>query len=238
MPTTLIMKHKNFIESANLAIEGILYAAKTQKHMRYHFWVAGAVIILSLLLRVTRIEFLILSFIILLVLLSEMFNTAVEAIVDLVSPEYNQLAKIAKDVAAGAVFLISAGALITGYLILLPYLKQPFTGAVTYIEDTSEHLTLITIVLVIIAVVLSKAHYRKGRPFLGGLPSGHAAVSFAIGTAVVFLTRNALISILTFILSFSVAYSRIAMGIHTTGEVIWGAVLGTVITIFIFQMFG
>ncbi len=232
------MKPKNFFESANLAVEGILYAAKTQRHMRYHFWAAGAVIIASLLLGVTRIEFLILSFIILLVLLSEMFNTAIEAIVDLVSPDYNQLAKIAKDVAAGAVFLISAGAVITGYLILFPYVKQPLTRGVIYIEDTSEHLTIIILILVIIAVVLAKSHYRKGRPFLGGLPSGHAAVSFAIGTAVVFLTKNALISLLTFILSFSVAYSRITMGIHTSGEVIWGAVLGTLITIVIFQVFG
>src|SRR4030065_2764422 len=112
------MKPRNFLESANLAVEGILYAAKTQKQMRYHLWAAGTVIIASLLLGVTRIEFLILSSIILLVLMSEMFNTAVEAIVDLVSPEYNQLAKIAKDVAAGAVFLIPAGALTTRYLIL------------------------------------------------------------------------------------------------------------------------
>ena len=232
------MKPRNFLESANLAVEGILYAAKTQKHMRYHLWAAGAVIIASLLLGVTRLEFLILSFIILLVLMSEMFNTAVEAIVDLVSPEYNQLAKIAKDVAAGAVFLISAGAVITGYLILFPYLRQPFAWGINYLEDTAEHVAIIALILVIIAVVLAKSHYRRGRPFLGGLPSGHAAVSFAIGTAVVFLTKNVLISVLTFILSFSVAYSRIAMGIHTSGEVIWGAVLGTIITIIIFQMFG
>ncbi len=232
------MKPKNFLESANLAVEGILYAAKTQRHMRYHFWVAGAVIVASLLLGVTRFEFLILSFIIMLVLMSEMFNTAIEAIVDLVSPEYHQLAKIAKDVAAGAVFMISAGALVTGYLILFPYVRRPFASGVNYLEETSEHVAVIALILVIIAVVLAKSHYRSGRPFLGGLPSGHAAVSFAIGTAVVFLTKNALISLLTFILSFSVAYSRMAMGIHTTWEVIWGAVLGTVITIVIFQLFG
>lgn len=232
------MKPKNFLESANLAVEGILYAAKTQKHMRYHLWAAGTVIIASLLLGVTRIEFLILSSIILLVLMSEMFNTAVEAIVDLVSPEYNQLAKIAKDVAAGAVFLISAGAVITGYLILFPYLRQPFARGVNYLEDTTEHVAIIALILVVIAVVLAKSHYRRGRPFLGGLPSGHSAIAFAIGTAVVFLTRDALISLLTFILSFLVAYSRVTMGIHTSGEVIWGAVLGTIITIVIFQIFG
>ena len=232
------MKPRNFIESANLAVEGILYTARTQRHMRYHLWAAGTVIIISLLLRVTRIEFLILSFAILLVLLSEMFNTAIEVIVDLVSPEYNQLAKVAKDVAAGAVFLISAGAVLTGYLILLPYLRGPFTSTVAYIEDTSEHITLIALTLVVIIVVLSKAYSKRGRPFFGGLPSGHAAVSFSIGTAVAFLTQNAFISILTFILAISVSYSRMAMGIHSLREVILGALLGTVITVLLFQLFG
>lgn len=232
------MKPRNFVESANLAMEGIIYAAKTQRHMRYHLWVAGLVMLISLLLGVSRIEFLILSFVILLVLLTEMFNTAIEAIVDLLSPEYNQLAKIAKDVAAGAVFLASLGAVITGYLILFPYVKYPFRGGVTYLEDASEHLTLIGIVLVVIAVVLTKAHSKTGRPFYGGLPSGHSAVSFSISTAVTFLTRNALISVLTFILALLVAWSRVSMGIHTIREIVLGAFLGIVITLFLFQIFG
>jgi len=232
------MKPRNFIESTNLAMEGILYAAKTQKHMRYHLWAAGAIILISLLLGVTRLEFLILSFIILLVLLSEIFNTAIEAIIDLVSPEFNPLAKIAKDVAAGAVFMVSLGAVVTGYLILYPYIKSPFTDIVIYIEVASEHLTLISVILVIIAVILTKAHSKTGRPFYGGLPSGHSAVSFSIGTSIAFLTKNALISILSFILAFMVASSRVSLGIHTTREIILGALLGTVITVLLFQIFG
>ena len=232
------MKPRNFIESANLAMEGILYAAKTQKHMRYHLWAAGAIILISLLLGVTRLEFLILSFIILLVLLSEIFNTAIEAIIDLVSPEFNPLAKIAKDVAAGAVFMVSLGAVVTGYLILYPYIKSPFTDIVIYIEGASEHLTLISVILVIIAVILTKAHSKTGRPFYGGLPSGHSAVSFSIGNSIAFLTKNALISILSFILAFMVASSRVSLGIHTTREIILGALLGTVITVLLFQIFG
>ena len=232
------MKPRNFIESANLAMEGILYAAKTQKHMRYHLWAAGAIILISLLLGVTRLEFLILSFIILLVLLSEIFNTAIEAIIDLVSPEFNPLAKIAKDVAAGAVFMVSLGAVVTGYLILYPYIKSPFTDIVIYIEVASEHLNLISVILVIIAVILTKAHSKTGRPFYGGLPSGHSAVSFSIGTSIAFLTKNALISILSFILAFMVASSRVSLGIHTTREIILGALLGTVITVLLFQIFG
>lgn len=219
-------------------MEGILYAAKTQRHMRYHLWAAGAVILISLLLGVTRTEFLMLSFIIILVLLSEMFNTSIEAVIDLLSPEYNHLAKIAKDVAAGAVFLASLGAVVTGYLILFPYIKYPFPGVITYLENASEHITLIGIILVIIAVVLFKSHSKRGRPFYGGLPSGHSAVSFSISTAVAFLTKNALISILTFILALMVAYSRVSMGIHTMREIMLGAILGIVITVLLFQVFG
>ena len=232
------MKPRNFIESANLAMEGIFYAAKTQKHMRYHLWAAGLVIFVSLLLGITRIEFLILSFIILLVLLAEMFNTAIEAIIDLVSPEYNHLAKITKDVAAGAVFLVSVGAVITGYLILFPYIRYPVRGAIISVENASEHLTLIAVILVIIAVVLTKAHSKKGRPFYGGLPSGHSAVSFSISTSVAFLTKNALISILTFSLALMVAYSRVSMGIHSVREIMLGALLGIIITVLLFQIFG
>lgn len=232
------MKPRNFVESANLAMEGILYAAKTQKHMRYHFWAAGIVILISLLLGVSRIEFLILSFIILLVLLTEMSNTAIEAIIDLVSPEYNHLAKVAKDVAAGAVFLASVGAVVTGYLILFPYIKYPFTGVITSLEDVPEHLTLIAVILVSIAVVLTKSHSKTGRPFYGGLPSGHSAVSFSISTAVIFLTKNLLLSVLTFILALLVAYSRVSMGVHTVREIIFGAILGTIITVLLFQLFG
>lgn len=232
------MRPRNFVESANLAMEGIFHAAKSQKHMRYHLWAAGSVILTSLLLGVTRMEFLILTFIILLVLLSEMVNTAIEAIVDLASPDYNPLAKIAKDVSAGAVFLASVGALITGYLILFPYIKHPFTGVIRTVEDASEHLTLIAVILVVIAVVLTKAHSRTGRPFYGGLPSGHSAVSFSISTAVAFLTQNALISFMTFALAMMVAYSRVSLGIHTIREIALGALLGAVITVLLFQIFG
>lgn len=232
------MKPRTFLESANLAVEGILHAARTQKHMRYHLLAAGGVLIVSLLLGVTQIEFLILIFIILLVLLSEMFNTAIEAVVDIISPEYNHLAKIAKDVAAGAVFLASVGAVITGYIILYPYIKDPFRETVLYIKNLPEHLTVIGLILVVIAVVLTKAYGKRGRPFYGGLPSGHSAVSFAISTIITLLTANALISILTFILASMVACSRVSLGIHTFWEVAVGALIGIVIILFIFQLFG
>lgn len=231
------MKPKNWLESVNLAIEGILYVAKTQKHMRYHFWIAAAILIFSLFLSITKLEFLILAFAILFVLFAEMINTAIEATVDLLSPSYRKSAKIAKDVAAGAVLIASVGAAVAGYLILFPHIKEPFTKGIEFAKNSSEHITFVALVIVIIAVIMSKAYSKKGRPLYGGMPSGHAAFAFAVWSAVTFITGNALISILIFTLALVISHSRIALGAHTVFEVILGAMLGSLITLLLFQLF-
>ncbi|HEY3348140.1 MAG TPA: diacylglycerol kinase family protein, partial [Nitrospirota bacterium] len=99
------MKPTNWYQSANVAIEGILHAAKTQKHMRWHFLSAIFVILLGLYFGLDRMEFIGLSLAVISVLVAEVFNTAIEAAVDIASPEFHPLAKVAKDTAAGAVFI-------------------------------------------------------------------------------------------------------------------------------------
>ena len=80
------MPLRKWIKSADFAIEGILHAARTQRHLRYHFYSAAAVLLISYIFGVSRIEFMIISLSVIAVLLSEMFNTAIEAIVDIISP--------------------------------------------------------------------------------------------------------------------------------------------------------
>src|SRR3990170_7468993 len=119
------MKPKNWLESLNCAIEGILYVAKTQRHMRYHFMTAVVVLVLSLFLNLSWIEFSLLAFCITLVLFAEVINTAIEVTVDLISEEYHPLARVAKDVAAGAVLLVAIGSFTIGYVILSRHLFPP-----------------------------------------------------------------------------------------------------------------
>jgi len=95
------VKPTRFIDSVNCAIDGILWASRTQKHLRYHFLAALVLLIAVLFLRVTALEFTLLAVSVCFVLFAELLNTAVEAVVDLVTTEYHPLAKIAKDVAAG-----------------------------------------------------------------------------------------------------------------------------------------
>jgi diacylglycerol kinase (ATP) len=82
------LKPSRFIELVNCAIEGILWAVNSQRHMRAHFLAAAAVLLLALFYRVAALDFVALAFAVTLVLVVELVNTALEVVVDLVSPDY------------------------------------------------------------------------------------------------------------------------------------------------------
>jgi diacylglycerol kinase (ATP) len=225
------MKPTRFIDSVNCAIEGILYTARTQKHMRSHFLAALVVLVAALLLKISSVEFMLLALAVSFVLFAELLNTAVEVVVDMISPEFHPLAKVAKDVAAGAVLVAAFGTMIMGYLVLSKYLFPVHKRALGMVGTNTEMGTLVSVILVLIAVVLVKAITGKGTPLHGGLPSGHTAVAFSIATSVSLNTQEPLISFLCFILAGMVSHSRLLLRIHTMREVILGALTGTVLTV-------
>ncbi|MEW6570319.1 MAG: diacylglycerol kinase [Nitrospirota bacterium] len=231
------MAFKKWLKSTNYAIEGILHAAKTQRHLRYHFYSAAAVLLLSYILGITRTEFLIISLSVIAVLLAEMFNTAIELVVDILSPEKSERAKVAKDVAAGAVFLTAFGVAVIGYIILSPYLRKSFMQGLYITKHSAEEIALIAFVIVLILVVITKSYFGKGRPLSGGMPSGHAALAFSAWVATTYITENFIASLLTFIIAFIVAQSRIAAKKHTILEVILGSLMGASVTFLLFRVF-
>jgi diacylglycerol kinase (ATP) len=231
------MPFRKWGDSANNAIEGILYAAKTQRHLRYHLYSAVAILILSYFLGVQRHDFLIIAVTVILVLLSEMMNTAVEFLVDMVSPDYSEKARIAKDVAAGAVLITAFGAVIIGYIILFPYVHDAFDSGVYIAKHTSNEIALISLVIVLIMVVMLKARFGKGHPLRGGMPSGHSALAFALWSALTLITENFSASLIGFVLAVIVAQSRIAVKVHTPLEVGMGALLGVGVTLLLYVIF-
>lgn len=232
------MKPKNLLESLNCAIDGILYVAKTQRHMRYHFITAVAVLLLSLFLNLSWMEFSILAFCITLVLFAEVINTAVEVTIDLISEEFHPLARIAKDVSAGAVLLAVVGSLTIGYVVLSRHIFLPAADTLKEVRHSKADMTLVSLLLVIIAVVITKAKFGKGTPLHGGMPSGHSAIAFSVWTAVTLITLDPVIAAITFVLAVMVSHSRMLMAIHTFWEVLAGAILGSLITLIIFLIFG
>ncbi len=110
------------LRSFGHAFAGIGYSLKTQANLRIHVAITLAVIVAGLWLQISPIEWAILVVTIMLVLSAELFNTAIEAVVDRVGTEPHSLSKIAKDTAAGAVLIGAIGSVIVGLLIFGPRL--------------------------------------------------------------------------------------------------------------------
>ena len=227
---------QSITKAYNAAIEGILYTFKSERNMKIHYCLAVAVLIISLFFDLTKVEMLLLTFAISLVVISEMFNTAIEKTIDMITEEYNPLAKIAKDVAAGGVLIATLNSVVVGYILFYDKLTEISQSLLYTIRKSEIHVTLICIVLVLIAVVVVKALTATGTPLKGGMPSGHSALAFAMATAITFMMERVVTSTLAYLMAALVAQSRIEGKIHTFWETVAGALLGTLIGILVFQI--
>jgi diacylglycerol kinase (ATP) len=224
--------HRELKNSFNCAIEGVLWAVRSQRHMRYHCLAAVAIVLAGLLFRVSALEFLFLVFGVVLVLFAELVNTAVEVLVDLVSPDYHPLARRAKDVAAGAVLLASIGAAVMGYLILAGHVFPSFAkseGQVLAAQPPGM-LAVFSGLTVIILVVLLKAWAGHGTPLEGGMPSGHAAFAFSVAVSIGLSQAEPVAALLALGLAALIGHSRLRLGVHSLPEVLAGAAVGGSVT--------
>lgn len=231
------MQNYGFVESFNAAIEGFIYVLKTQRNMRIHFMVAVAIALCGIYLNFSKTELMLLCLTVTFVLMSEMANTTVELLVDLVKTEFHPLAKIIKDISAGCVLVASINAVIVGYMLFESHIPFSLEEGLFRIRQSTWHVTFMTFVVVLSLVLFGKVFFHKGKPLRGGMPSGHAAMAFSIWTIVTFLTTNTIVIILTFLMAFLIARHRIKDSIHTVWEVIIGGFLGVLVTTLMFQIF-
>lgn len=112
------------IRSFRHAFAGLFFSLKYNQNLRIHFGIAIIVIIASIVFRVNAFEMGILGVMIVLVICTEMINTAIEEMVNFVTQEHQREAKIAKDVAAGMVLVAAIGSIIVGILIFVPHIVR------------------------------------------------------------------------------------------------------------------
>jgi diacylglycerol kinase (ATP) len=231
----------SMVESFNYAVEGIIHVLRTHRNMRVHFLAAVVVLVLALVLGVSRLELIVLLISISFVLIAEMVNSAIEAAIDVATSSFDPLAKLAKDIAAGAVLIASINAVVVGYLVFSGQVAESGSNLVDRLRDAPAKLTIIALALVVILVIVTKALTGRGTPLRGGLPSGHAAVAFACWMAVTQLLdpseHRFLVSMIVLGVASLVAYSRVEHGIHSALEVVYGSMLGAGVTLFVFQIF-
>jgi diacylglycerol kinase (ATP) len=234
-------KAPSLIESFNFALEGLIHVLRTQRNMRIHFAIAIAVLIVGLVIGVNRLELIALLLAIAFVLIAEMINSAIEHAIDVATTSFDPLAKLAKDIAAGAVLIASVNAIAIGYLVFSGEFADHSSKLLDRLRNAPAELTLIALVLTILIVLATKAYTGRGTPLRGGLPSGHSAIAFAGWMAATYVLHDSshrfLISSLTFIMALLVAQTRVESGIHSTLEVVYGGALGALVTLACFQLF-
>jgi diacylglycerol kinase (ATP) len=188
---------------------------------------------------VNRFELIALLLAITFVLVAEMINSAIEQTIDLSTTSFDPLAKLAKDIAAGAVLIAAINAIAIGYLVFSHAFSTSASSVLDRLRDLPTEVTLIALVLTVLVVIATKAWLGRGTPLRGGLPSGHAAVAFAgwmAATYVIGDDHRFLVSSLFFIMALLVAHTRVESGVHSGLEVLYGGVLGALVTLVVFQV--
>jgi diacylglycerol kinase (ATP) len=231
----------SLLESFNYAVEGIIHVLRTQRNLRIHFLAAALVFGGAIAVGVSRLQLIALVIAIAFVLVAEMLNTAIEGVIDVSTTSFDPNAKLAKDIAAGAVLIASITAVAVGYLVFESAAGSRATHVLDRVRRGPAEITLVALVLVVLLVIATKAWTGRGTPLRGGFPSGHAALAFAGWIAVTYIVGDEhrfVVSSLTLIMALLVAQTRVESGIHSLLEVTYGGALGALTTLVVFQLIG
>ncbi|MDI6712302.1 MAG: diacylglycerol kinase [Anaerosomatales bacterium] len=231
------MRSRSIIWSFNHAIDGLVYAIRTQRNMRIHVATGAAVLAASLFFRVGRAEFLAVLLTVGLVIAAELVNTAVEATVDVATDGYDPVAKVAKDVAAAAVFVTAVVAMVVGYVVFFGRLTDTAHTLIVRVREAPSHVTVVALGLTAFIVLVLKAlSGHEGTWMRGGWPSGHVALASGAATAIAFITGSGAAWVIGLFVAGLVAQSRVESEAHTVWQAVWGGIVGIVVTSAVFAL--
>lgn len=234
------LHNSNFIDACNNAVNGIIYATTTQSNVRKQLVIAIIVMILSLFYNFTTSEFLCLTFAVFMVIFAEMMNTALETVVDLFTDKYHPKAKIAKDVAAGAVVLAAINACIVAYFLFFRETELSHMGntILSHVISSPMHIAFVGIILIVIGILAGKAYLnykeKNGKKLFN--PSGQTILAFAILTAIWLNTKNIIVFALALVLSLIVMGNRMNGNAHSFAEVMYSSTMGILIILLIYGL--
>lgn len=231
------LHNKNFFESLKNATNGIIYGTTTQSNFQRQLIIIAIFMIVSLFFNLSKVEFVCLIFACVLIIFAEMINTAIETVVDLYTDLYHPKAKIAKDVAAGAVVISALNAVIVAYFIFFDKIGAVGASILETVIQSPGHLAFVSIALVIIVIIALKAAKVNGR-FLKKqlIISGQSMIAFAAVTIIWLNTANFMIVALALIMAFIISMNRVETNQRTSLEVILGAIIGILITILVYGL--
>ncbi|MCX7705693.1 MAG: diacylglycerol kinase [bacterium] len=231
-------KNKDVVESFTNAFRGLFYVLKHERNLRIHCGIGCTVIIGGIFFRLPFLEFLILVIIVSMVIVAEIFNTAIEMFSDMFFTQYHIQIRRIKDIAASAVLISTITSVIVGYLLFARHFPPSFRNAFENLANSPWYFTFLVLFLISFLYIMLKSIIKKQALLSGGMPSVHSGIAFSIWVIVSMLTfkTEPLISVLVLLLAVWVAQGRITKHIHTLEETIIGAIFGILITVLLFQI--
>lgn len=227
------MRRKKPKDSFRYASEGILHCFRTQRHMQLHFVMMVLVLLSALMVGMEKRDVVFLLISIVLVIITEMLNTAVETVVDMVTQQYHPLAKLGKDVAAGAVLVASVNAVIVGILLFLDNKQIQKIQVGMHVQAPDVTIVLVVGILVLsVTVIMSKLVTGRSNAGIwhGGVVSGHSAIGFFLAMTILFSSGDTFVAILALLMALIIAQSRVEAGVHSVQEVVLGAAVAVFLT--------
>lgn len=236
---------RRFQASAQHALDGVLDAYRSQRHMRVHFVFMAANAILALVYKLNAIEVALVTIATALVVSMEMFNTVIEAVINMVCETYHPVARFAKDVAAGAVLVAAGNAIIVALCIYASPGRMAYLRSVWVTGDFNDvaampRAVVGSLVLLTALLAMLKVGRIQGSVLRGGVISGHTAYAFCLATCVFFLSEGAAYGILAgiaaLVTAVLVAQLRLHDRAHRMRTTFYGAALGVAVTWIVFGL--
>lgn len=231
-----IGKNKKYSDSLKNAASGILTAAQDERNIKVQFGLIVFALILGMLFKLTKTEIVLVVLAMFFVVFAEMINTAIEAVVDLNTDKFHPKAKVAKDVAAGAVVISVLNAIVIAYFV---FFEKIATFGLNYLVSWSTanptmYFTAL-IVITLVAIVVLKLISKK-ISLNKFIPSGQVMIATSIFMAIWSQTKNTIIIASSLIFVMLIASNRIANDRRTICEVVAGAILGIIIASIVYSM--
>ena len=230
-------KNKSLVGAMRYALNGIIHAFKTERNLRIDYIIGTLVLLCSLFFDFSKTEMVCLILTIGFVIFSEMINTTVEYIVDLITQEYNENAKAAKDIAAGGVFISGGISVIVAYFLFVDKLSKASTTMLTSILSSRAHL-LVTVlfVVVLLTVVIKGIVCKKRENYVEAFPSTRVTVSFELAIYLYIITRSFLVGGIAMVLALIISSLKKEKDNVSYLHLIFSALLGILIVLTVYHI--
>lgn len=229
-------KNKTFFTALRHALDGVIKAFKTERNLRFDYFIGLVVLICSLFFDFTKTEFACLCLTIGFVIFAEMINSTVEYIVDLITDKYDDRAKAAKDIAAGGVLIASVVAVIVAFFLFADKLTMATTSVISTIFGSNIYILFTIIFAVILLAVILKGVMGKGSNYSMAYPSARVALAFGLTTYVYIITRSILVGGVSLILSIIIAQIRVENTKTRPIYMVISAIIGVLVVLIIYQI--